>query len=157
MFKRSVSKDRMKVLFVDERNDLQSQVAEYFVKEMFGDMYDVYSAGPTCDYVDCELISVMYQLTYDIRMGTSKDFNNKELPESFDAISYLEKATYDRIKDIVPWKTPKCLHDFGRKENFEDATDDVQSYECYKRLIESVKAWVEENFDDPAKVRSMVA
>ena len=157
MFKRSASKNKMRILFVDEKNDLQSQIAEYFVREIFGDMYEVYSAGPSPDFVDCELISVMYQLTYDIRTSRSKDLNDEDIPESFDQVVFLEKATYDRIKDVIPWKCPVSVHDFGRKENFEDATDDVELYECYKRLIESVRIWVEENFDDHAKVKSMVA
>ena len=155
MFKRSVSKNRTRILFVDEKNDLQSQIAEYFVREIFGDRYDVYSAGPSSDYIDCELISVMYQLSYDIRSSTSKDFNSETLPETFDAVIFLEGPTYERIKDFLPWDSPVLLHDFGRKENFEDATDDVELYECYKKLIEDVRTWVEQNLEDPSKLSTV--
>ena len=157
MFKRSVSKNKPRILFVDEKNDLQSQIAEYFVREMYGDMYDVYSAGPSSDCIDCELISVMYQMNYDIRSCGSKDFNCEDLPETFDMVFFLEGATYDRIAKDIPWKVPSCLKDFGRKENFDQATDDMELYECYKRLIENVRTWVDENFDDPSKLKSMVA
>ena len=50
---------KIRVLLVDERNDLQSQIAEYFLKETYGDIYEIQSAGPQSDYIDCELISVM--------------------------------------------------------------------------------------------------
>jgi hypothetical protein len=32
----------------------------------------------------------------------------------------------------------------------------VELYECYKAFIEKVRVWVEETFDDPAKLASMV-
>ena len=156
MFKRSASKNKMRILFVDEKNDLQSQIAEYFVREIFGDLYDVYSAGPSPDYVDCELISVMYQLTYDIRSSKSKDLNDEDIPESYDQVLFLEKATYDRIKDVIPWDAPQILQDFGRKDNFEEATDDVELLECFKAFIERIRVWVEETFADPEKLKSMV-
>ena len=157
MFKRSVSKNKPRILFVDERNDLQSQIAEYFVNQFYGTLYDAYSAGPTSDCIDCELISVMYQLDYDIRTYTSMDFNHEDLPKSYDYIIFLEKSTYDRVKDSMPWDAPMGLVDFGRKENFEDATDDLELFECYKRLIEKVRDWVSETFDDVSKVKALVA
>ncbi len=155
MFKRKpISK--IKILFVDENNDLQSQIAEYFAKEMYNDVYDVYSAGTKVDCINCELISVMYQLGYDIRDYKSKDFDEKELPKSFDYIIFLEKETYDRVKDVMPWKAKQILFDFGRKNNFEEATDDLELYECFKTLIEKVKDWVGDNLNDFEKLNSMV-
>ncbi len=147
---------KIKIMFVDEMNDLQSQIAEYFVKEMYGDLYDVHSAGPKWDCIDCELISVMYQNGYDIRPWRAKDFKDKKLPDPLDYIVFLEQATYDRIKDIIPWDAPQILKDFGRKENFESATDDLELYNCYLDLINKVKDWVEETFKDPSKLESMV-
>ncbi len=156
MFRKSKGAEKVKILLVDELNDLQSQVAEYFINEMYGDMYEVQSAGPKFDYIDCELVSVMYQLGYDIRARRAKDFREKKIPAKLDYIIFLEKATYDRIKDVIPWDAPQILQDFGRKDNFEEATDDVELYECYKAFIEKVRVWVEESFDDPAKLASMV-
>ena len=143
-------------MFVDELNDLQSQIAEYFVKEMYPDLYEVHSAGPRWDCIDCELISVMYQQGYDIRRWAAKDFRNKKLAQKLEYVVFLEKATYDRIKDVIPWDAKQILKDFGRKENFETATDDQELYECYSRLIESVKNWVEETFKDPANLETLV-
>lgn len=158
MFKRKPrTGDKLRILLVDEFNDLQSQVAEYFINQMYGDMYDAHSAGPKFECINCELISSMYQLGYDIRAGRSKDFSAKKLPSKLDYIIFLEKATYDRIKDVIPWQAPKILCDFGRKENFEKATDDVELFECYKEFIEKVRVWVEETFKDPETLKSMVA
>lgn len=146
---------KVKVMFVDEMNDLQSQIAQYFLNEMYGDMYEAYSAGPKWDCIDCELISAMYQEGYDIRAETAKDFRQKKLPGKLDYIVFLEKATYDRIKDVIPWDAPQILSDFGRKSDF-DATDDCELFECYKKLIEKVRVWVQETFRDPAALGSLV-
>ena len=156
MFRKSKGSEKVKILLVDEFNDLQSQVAEYFIKEMYGDIYDVHSAGPKFDCMNCELISVMYQLGYDIRARRSKDFRDKKIPAKLDYIIFMEKATYDRITKVIPWDAPQVLKDFGRKDNFDEATDDVELMECYKAFIEKVRAWVEETFADPENLKSMV-
>lgn len=153
LFKKNGNK--LKVLFVDETNDLQSQIAEYFLREAYDGLYEVQSAGPRSDFIDCELISVMYQNGYDIRRCSSKAFNRKDIMQKVDYVVFLEKATYDRIKDDVPWEGPQLLKDFGRKENFESATDDKELYDCYVRLIDSVKEWVLETFRDPEQLHSM--
>ena len=147
---------KIRVLLVDERNDLQSQIAEYFLKETYGDIYEIQSAGPQSDYIDCELISVMYQNGYDIRRWSSKKFSRKDIMQKIDYLVFLEKATYDRLKGDVPWEGPQLLKDFGRKDNFEKATDDVELFECYKEFIERIRSWVEQNLDDPEKLKSMV-
>ncbi len=156
MFRKRSAQKKIRLLFVDAKNDLQSDIAEYFVKEMYGDIYDVSSAGPKSDCVDCELISVMYQLGYDIRTYTSMDFGHKDLPEEFDYVIFLEKSAYDEVKDTIPFKAPQILRDFGRKENFDKATDDLELYECIKEFIEKVREWCETTFADPENLKSMV-
>ena len=149
--------EKVKIMFLDEMNDLQSQVAEYFAKELYSDKYEIWSAGPKFDFIDCELISVMYQNGYDIRAWNAKDFKFKKMPQKFDYLIFLEKATYDRIKDVVPYDAKQICVDFGRKENFESATDDRELYDCYVKLIESVMAWVKTNLKDLANLENLVA
>ena len=156
MFKKAKVSDRVKILLVDEFNDLQSQVAEYFINEMYGGIYDVHSAGPKFDCINCELVSVMYQIGYDIRAWRAKDFRDRKIPAKLDYIVFMEKATYDRITKVIPWDAPQIMVDFGRNENFEKATDDVELLECYKEFIEKIRSWVEETFADPEKLKSMV-
>lgn len=148
---------KLKIMFVDEMNDLQSQIAEYFLNEMYGDLYEATSSGPKWDCIDCELISSMYQLGYDIRACSAKDFKSKKLPKKPDYIVFLEKATYDRIKDIIPWDSKQILKDFGRKAGFEKATDDLELFHCYCDLVEEVRVWVRDTFKDPASLESLVA
>ena len=153
IFKRST---KLKVMFVDEMNDLQSQVAEFFLNDMFGGVYEAYSAGPKWDCIDVELISSMYQNGYDIRACNSKDFKAKELPDKLDYIVFLEQTTYDRIKDIIPWDAKQIVKDFGRKPDFNKATDDLELFQCYTKLIEDVRNWVGETYKDPDSLDELV-
>jgi len=136
---------RVKILFIDETNSLQSQIAEYFLNDMYGKKYVAYSAGTKFNCIDCELVSVMYQNGYDIRRARAKDFRSKQMPTKFDKLYFLEQATYDRVNEIVPYDAEKEIVDFGSKNDFK-ATDDVELYEAYCDLIERVKKWVSETF-----------
>lgn len=147
--------DKVRIMFLDEMNDLQSQIAEYFAKELYSDRYEIWSAGPKFDFIDCELISVMYQNGYDIRSWIAKDFKMKKMPQVFDYLIFLEKATYDRIKDVVPYDAKQICVDFGRKTDW-NATDDKELYDCYVKLIEDVRVWVKDALKDPDGLESMV-
>ena len=70
--------NRVRVLFVDEKNDFASQMAEYFTMKFYPDQYEAFSAGPEPDIIDCELISAMYQTGEDMRRQVSKHFENED-------------------------------------------------------------------------------
>ena len=142
------------VLFVDEMNDLQSQIAEYFLTSLYKDAYEVRSAGPRYDCIDCELVAVMYQNGHDIRRAASKDFTAKNMIV-FDYVIFLQKETYDRIHKIIPFDGKQILADFGSRKDFK-ATDDASLALCYSDLIQRVKEWVRETFSDPENLGKLV-
>ncbi|MDR0791056.1 MAG: hypothetical protein LBE47_00780 [Methanomassiliicoccaceae archaeon] len=145
---------KVSVLFIDELNNLQSQTAEYFLTELYGDVYEARSAGPRHDHVDCDLISVMYQGGHDIRRTTSKDFNaNTMIP--FDYIVFLQRETYDRIHGVIPFTGKQILMDFGSRKDFK-ATDDLELAQCYSELTERVREWVKETFSSPENLEKLV-
>lgn len=156
MFKKQAKKTR--VLFVDSNNDLTSQVAEYFTNRMFGDAYEVYSAGPTHDFVDCDLISVMFQEGYDMRRQMSKDFKDQDIlpaDAEFDFVIYLVRSVFDEWSGKTPWKGRQILCEMRTVSDF-DATDDAELAECYSGLIREVREWVASVMDDPSKLEQMV-
>jgi len=146
--------NKIAILFVDEMNDLQSQLAEYFLTKYYNDTYEVRSAGPKNDHVDCELISVMYQNGHDMRRTTSKDFSAKNMIE-YDYIVFLQKDTYDRIHGVIPFKGKKILKDLGKREDFK-ATDDMELAECYLNLAREVEDWVRDTFSSPDNLEKLV-
>jgi Protein-tyrosine-phosphatase len=157
MFKKQEKK--LKVLFVDEKNNLTSQLAEYFTKKMFDNLYDVYSAGPEHDIIDCEMISVMYQKGEDMRRQIAKDFRDQEnLPAdaAFDIVIFLREPVFKAWSSKTPWKGIQILQEMGTTADF-NATDDLELAECYSEMIERVRAWVKDNMGDISKLRSMVS
>ena len=150
---------KVRVLFIDEKNDLTSQLAEYFAKEYFGNRYEVYSAGPKRDLVDCELISFMYQKGNDMRRQVSKDFRDRDRlrdDEDYDIVVFLRKSAFDEWAKRTPWQGKQMLCDLGSAEDFA-ATDDLELAKCYSDLIDKVSAWVRENMGDAEKLRSMIS
>jgi protein-tyrosine-phosphatase len=143
------------ILFVDEKNDLQSQIAEYFLVKLYGDAYEVRSAGPKYDFIDCDLVSMMYQSGHDIRREISKDFTAKNMIE-YDYIVFLQKATHDRIREVIPFDGKQILKDFGSREDFK-AADDLELVKCYSDLVESVKSWVKETFSSLENLEKLAA
>lgn len=156
MFKKKENKVR--VLFVDAKNDFSSQVAEYFVTKLFPEKYEAYSAGPEHDIVDCELISAMYQNGEDMRRQISKGFDDEEhLPKEggFDYVIYTDRSVFDEQSPGTQWKGRQILAPIRSRSEYQ-ATDDLELYNEYVRTMEEVKAWVMENMDNPEKLASLV-
>ncbi len=150
---------KLRVLFIDEKNDVTSQLAEYFAKDLFDNLYEVYSAGPQHDFVDCEMISVMYQKGEDMRRQVSKDFKDRDHlrdDEDYDVVVFLRQNVFDEWAKRTPWQGKQMICDLGSTQDF-DATDDLELAQCYSQLIDKVKAWVKDNMSDPEKLRSMIS
>ena len=85
---------KIRILFVDRQNNMSSQLAEFYTKQLYSDMYEVYSAGPQKDIIDCDMLSAMYRRGDDLRNMRSKDFKDTTyLPEDaeYDFIVWTEK------------------------------------------------------------------
>ena len=149
---------KMRVLFVDQKNDFVSQMAEHFVSQMFPGLYEAYSAGPEKDMIDCEMISVMYQNGEDIRRQVSKDFRDEDhlrKDQEYDAVIFLEKSTYDEWAPRTPWQGKQMLVDMRARPDFA-ATDDAELYDEYVRSMEEVRSWVKANMGDPEALKAML-
>ncbi len=152
--------NKVRVLFVDARNDFTSQMAEHFATKMYGDRYEVYSAGPEPDIIDCELISAMYQNGEDLRRQVSKNFENKDyLPKdrTYDYIIYTEREVFDRLSgQNLEWRGKQILAPMRSRQDYA-ATDDLELYQEYVRSMKEIREWVRENMADPEKLASMVS
>ncbi|MBR3410765.1 MAG: hypothetical protein IKM91_04535 [Candidatus Methanomethylophilaceae archaeon] len=157
MFKKKDTK--LRVLFVDQKNDFVSQIAEYFANKLYPDVYEVYSAGPEKDFIDCELISAMYQNGEDLRRQVSKDFKDKDFlreDEEYDYVVFMEKSTFDEWASRTPWKGKQILAPMRTRQEYT-ATDDLELFQDYTRSMEEVKGWVKANMKDPETLKSLVS
>lgn len=150
---------RVRVLFVDAKNDFASQIAEYFTVKLYPGIYEAYSAGPEHDIIDCELISAMYQNGEDMRRQVSKDFKDRDYlreDEDYDLVIYTEKEVFDQWASRTPWQGKQILAPMRQRLDYQ-ATDDLELYNEYVRSMEEVRDWVRENMADPDRLRAMVS
>ena len=159
MFGSKKMEKKLRVLFLDRKNDYVSQLAEYFTNQFYEGKYEVYSAGFEHDIIDCDLISVMYQKGEDMRRQVAKDLKNEELlpkDDNYDLVIYLEKPIFDEYSKKSPWQGKQVLAPMIAREDFT-ATDDAELYEDYVRVIEQVKAWVKDNMGDFEALSKLVS
>jgi len=159
LFGKKSTEERVRILFLDRKNDYVSQLAEYFANQFYEGIYEVYSAGFEHDIIDCDLISVMYQNGEDMRRQVAKDLKNEELlPKDlvFDYVVYMEQPIFDEYSKKSPWQGKQILAPMIAREDFT-ATDDAELYDDYVRVIEQVKAWVKENLKDPKNLAALVS
>ena len=158
MFKRKESKPRMRVLFVEQKNDFASQIAEYFARQLYDDLYEVYSAGPEKDIVDCEMLSSMYSVGEDIRRQLSKDFKDRDYlreDEDYDVVIYLDRPTFDEWSGKTPWKGKQLFVEVRQRSQYT-ATDDKELFDEYIASMNEIKDWVQANMADPEKLKGMI-
>ena len=151
--------EKIRVMFVDQKNDYVSQIAEHFTKQMYDDVYEVYSAGPEKDFVDCELISSMYDAGEDMRTAVSKDFKDRDYlraDEEYDFVIFLQQSTFDEWKDRTPWKGKQIVAPMRMRSEYT-ATDDQELFEDYIKSMNEVREWVKANLKDPENLKSLVS
>ena len=74
--------NKLKVLFLCEHNSARSQMAEGLLRYLYGEKYEVFSAGLNPTKVNPFAIKVMAEIGIDISKQTSKsieEFRNKEI------------------------------------------------------------------------------
>lgn len=152
-------KPKISILFVEQKNDYLSQMAEYFTNKLFPEMYEAYSAGPEHDIVDCEMISSMYQNGEDIRRQISKDFKDKSITckgGDYDYIIYLDKSSFKEWSKKGYWRGKQILVTMKPRSEF-NATDDLELHNEYVAVMNEVNLWVLENLCDPKKLDQLVS
>ena len=88
---------KKKVLFLCTHNSARSQMAEGFLRSMYGDRYEAYSAGVIATSVDPHAVLVMEEMGIDIfgqHSKTSSEFGN--------TIFDLAVTVCDRARQICP-------------------------------------------------------
>jgi arsenate reductase len=95
----SESKDlgKKKVLFLCFHNSARSQIAEGLLRAIYGDRYEVYSAGVEASKVDSRAVKVMSEIGIDISSQRSKEVN-----EYRGTLFDLAVTVCDKAKEMCP-------------------------------------------------------
>ncbi len=133
---------KKKVLFICTHNSARSQMAEGILKALYGDQYEVYSAGTHPAGVNSHAIKVMAEMGIDISQHQSKSI------QQFKGIQFDYLVTVcDKAKETCPFfpGAKKLIH-----KGFQDPSQldgsPAKVLEQFRRIRNEIKDWIKEIF-----------
>jgi arsenate reductase len=133
---------KKKVLFICMHNSARSQMAEGFLKTLYGDRYEGFSAGIEPTQVNPYAVKVMAEIGIDISMQRSKSI------EDFRGKTFNYVATVcDHAKETCPFfPGEKILHrGFEDPSDFKGTEDEI--LKRVRHVRDEIKDWIEITFD----------
>jgi len=140
----SVSREKKRVLFICTHNAARSQMAEGLLRALYGNRYEVFSAGTEPGRVSPYAIKVMAEIGIDIGAHRAKSLQ-EFLNQKFD---YMVTVC-DHAKESCPYFPggKKILH-----QSFEDPSTLTGSEEeiiaGFRRIRDEIRRWIEEEFSN---------
>lgn len=148
----SEDQDKMKVLFICYHNSARSQMAEGLLRALYGDRYEVHSAGIEATRVDPRAVKVMNEIGIDI-----SGQHSKRMDEFRGVLFDLAVTVCDKAKEACPicgigLKAPttapaakKAVH----KTFVDPATaegSEEEQLNVFRQVRDEIKSWIIETF-----------
>ncbi len=133
---------KKKVLFICTHNSARSQMAEGFLKTLFGDRYEAYSAGTHPTKVNPYAIKAMAEIGIDISNHRSKSI------EEFRGVRFDYVVTVcDNAKENCPFLPGAKVY---LHKSFKDPSEakgmEEEIMRVFRRIRDEIKNWIEETF-----------
>jgi len=161
--------NKMKVLFLCEHNSARSQMAEGLLRHLYGEKYEVFSAGANPTQVNPFAIKVMAEMGIDISKHFSKsieEFRNKEIDLVVSVCHSSTKLTCSLCSSPIVMGRPQIISTALPKakrylyHGFNDPSEVRGSEEektlAFRHARDEIRMWITDNFADPKKVGSDV-
>lgn len=133
---------KKKVVFICTHNSARSQIAEGLLRALYGDRYEVYSAGTQPSKVNPYVIKVMSEIGIDISKHRSKSV------EEFYRMKFDYVVTVcDHAKETCPFfpQGKKYIHKgFEDPSEFEGKESDIMT--GFRRIRDEIRVWREKLF-----------
>ena len=133
---------KKRVLFICVHNSARSQMAEAFLKELFPEKFEAFSAGTEPGTLNSYVIRAMKEIGIDISHNTTKSVK-KLIKQRFDYIV----TVCDKAKETCPF-FPGGLNYIH--QNFEDPSTfsgtNEEIMEKVHKVRDEIKDWIEEIF-----------
>jgi len=153
--------NKMKVLFLCEHNSARSQMAEGLLRHLYGEKYEVFSAGSNPTLVNPFAIKVMAEIGIDISKQTSKsieEFRNKEIDLVVSVCRSSAKLMCSLCSspivmgrpEIIGETLPRAKHylHHGFADPSEVVGSDEQKTMVFRRTRDDIEKWILESFAD---------
>ena len=157
--------DKLSVLFLCEHNSARSQMAEGLLKHLYGEKYEVFSAGATPTQVNPLAVEVMAEIGIDISQYVSKsieEFRDRKVDLAVSVCqssakllcSLCASPMVDGRPEMVTESLPKAKHylHHGFADPSEVEGSDEQKTTAFRRARDEIKKWIVDQFADPTRV-----
>jgi arsenate reductase (thioredoxin) len=131
-----------KVLILCNHNSARSQIAEGLLKSLYGEYYEVYSAGSDPTTVNRYAIKVLAEIGVDISENRSK------------SLKEFEGIKFDYVITVCGGDGQACPLFSGGKiylhESFKDPAEvdgtDIEKIDAFRRTRNEIKEWIDKTF-----------
>ena len=131
-----------KVLFLCNHNSSRSQMAEGLLKSLYGEYYDVKSAGKEPSKLNPYAIQVMSEVGVDI-----SKYRSKSLKE-------FEGIEFDYVVTVCGGSIESCPVFLGGKQYLHETFEDPSSVKgnendkiiVFRRIRDELEVWIEKTF-----------
>ncbi len=134
--------DRPRVLFLCTGNSCRSQMAEGWTRHLLGERVEACSAGIETHGLNPHAIAVMAEAGVDISQQRSQhidEFADTPLDLVITVCGHAEEHC-----PILPRPTRVVHHGFDDPPKLAEQAPDAQAaLNCYRRVRDQIKAWVE--------------
>ena len=135
---------KKRILFICTHNSARSQMAEAFLKTLFPERFEVYSAGTQPGKLNPFVVKAMVEVGMDISGNHTKSVDEFK-GDKFD----LVVTVCDQAKETCPY-FPGALGYLHR--NFEDPStftgSEEEIMEKVRQVLENIKNWILETFGE---------
>lgn len=144
--------DKIKVLFICYHNSARSQMAEGLLRALYGDRYEVYSAGIEATKVDPRAVKVMNEIGIDM-----SGQHSKRMDECRGILFDLAVTVCDKAKEACPicgisLKAPattpaakKAIHKTFNDPAIAKGSENEQ-LRVFRQVRDEIRSWITETF-----------
>ncbi len=139
----AVEQNKKSIIFLCSYNSERSQIAEGLMRHVYGNRYEVYSAGVASGGVSPYVARVMKEIGIDISFQRSKSINEFK-GRTFDVVVTLCDHGKEACIHCLP-KGDRVLHHNFSPPNEVGLPEEVIMEE-FRELREQIKAWLVQQF-----------
>jgi len=129
---------KKKVLFICTHNSARSQIAEGLLRAIYGDRYEVYSAGTEPSGLNPDAVKVMAEIGIDISRHRSKNLEE------------LRGMNFDIVITVCDQAKEACSFFPGGKKYIHKSLEDPSGFKepedkrlfRFKQLRDEIKDWI---------------
>jgi arsenate reductase len=137
-------KEKRKVLFLCTHNSARSQMAEGILRNLYGDKFEVFSAGTEPSRVNPYAIRTMQEIGIDISENTSK------------SIEGFQEMNIDYVVTVCDHAKESCPTFPGAKHNIHKGFIDPSKFRGkdeeillgFRQIRDEIRSWIQKEFEN---------